>query len=274
MRGRESCESACKEQRQRQVWWQSSPKGTEQSKERRSYKKTKHGGRSIHTKELDRFGKRFGFVRFFKHNDIPRIQNKLKDFWIGSYKLIINRPRFQREANNKGLTREWNEQHHLNETDELMLKLNQTDKNKLQGAWRKPLISKEVMGHLDESNNSQVVEVHCQQEDLFKTKERLSWVSCYGVPIHAWPNSSMSQVFSLVGSLVTLDLNTSKRKRLDVARGLIIAMKSFSRIDTVLKVKIGTNVYDICFMKESIGDTPLKIDDDRSEGVVESSSDE
>jgi hypothetical protein len=44
----------------------------------------------------DKWGKRFGFVKFKEVRDLGRLEERLSDVWIGTYKLRINRARFSR----------------------------------------------------------------------------------------------------------------------------------------------------------------------------------
>lgn len=45
-------------------------------------------------RKLDRLGKRFGFVMFRKVADTCKLENDMKDVWIGSYKLFVCLARF------------------------------------------------------------------------------------------------------------------------------------------------------------------------------------
>jgi RNA recognition motif-containing protein len=47
-------------------------------------------------KKLDRRGRRFGFVKFKEVEDVEALGDRLKDVWIGPYKLWVNRSRFER----------------------------------------------------------------------------------------------------------------------------------------------------------------------------------
>lgn len=46
--------------------------------------------------EKDKLGKRFGFVRMKDVGNEEITEEKLKEIWIGSYKLQVNIPRVQR----------------------------------------------------------------------------------------------------------------------------------------------------------------------------------
>jgi hypothetical protein len=53
-------------------------------------------------KKLDKKGRRFGFVKFKEVHEVEKLSESLSDVWIGSFKLWINRSRFQRADNNGG----------------------------------------------------------------------------------------------------------------------------------------------------------------------------
>lgn len=46
----------------------------------------------------DKFGKRFGFVRFLEVKHPKALEEQLDSVWIGTYKLRVNIPAFDREA--------------------------------------------------------------------------------------------------------------------------------------------------------------------------------
>jgi RNA recognition motif-containing protein len=48
-------------------------------------------------KKLDKRGRRFGFVKFKDVGDVEVLSEKLRDVWIGSFKLWVNRSRFGRD---------------------------------------------------------------------------------------------------------------------------------------------------------------------------------
>jgi RNA recognition motif-containing protein len=47
-------------------------------------------------KKLDKMGKRFGFVKFKEVREEEALGEKLRDVWMGSFKLWVNRSRFGR----------------------------------------------------------------------------------------------------------------------------------------------------------------------------------
>jgi RNA recognition motif-containing protein len=47
-------------------------------------------------KKLDKRGRRFGFVKFKEVKEVEILSEKLRDVWMGSFKLWVNRSRFSR----------------------------------------------------------------------------------------------------------------------------------------------------------------------------------
>jgi hypothetical protein len=55
-------------------------------------------------KKLDKRGRRFGFVKFKEVQEVEVLANSLKDVWLGSFKLWINRSRFARSESKEGMS--------------------------------------------------------------------------------------------------------------------------------------------------------------------------
>jgi RNA recognition motif-containing protein len=53
-------------------------------------------GEVFFPKKLDKRGRRFCFVKFKEVQDVEDLSERLRDVWIGSFKLWINRSRFAR----------------------------------------------------------------------------------------------------------------------------------------------------------------------------------
>lgn len=48
-------------------------------------------------KKLDKWGRRFAFVKFWEVHQVVELEENLKDVWCGDWKLKVNRARFERE---------------------------------------------------------------------------------------------------------------------------------------------------------------------------------
>jgi RNA recognition motif-containing protein len=46
--------------------------------------------------KVDKWGKRFAFVKFREDKEVEALINRLDDVWLGTFKLRVNRARFQR----------------------------------------------------------------------------------------------------------------------------------------------------------------------------------
>jgi len=57
------------------------------------------------SRRLNRWGRRFGFVRFFEVSNAGRLEKELDNIYIGHRKLHVNVPRYRR-ADLRGQPRE------------------------------------------------------------------------------------------------------------------------------------------------------------------------
>ncbi|MCI18119.1 endonuclease/exonuclease/phosphatase family protein, partial [Trifolium medium] len=53
-------------------------------------------------KKLDIRGRRFGFVKFKEVKEVEMLSESLRDVWLGTYKLRVNRSRFGRSDSKEG----------------------------------------------------------------------------------------------------------------------------------------------------------------------------
>ncbi|KAK7291160.1 hypothetical protein RIF29_06084 [Crotalaria pallida] len=224
--------------------------------------------------KLDKFGKRFGFVRFSTQNSLPVLDERLKDFWIGSYKVFINKPRFNRDQKMQGLGQAVGE-HGTDYGKEGFFSIKSIP---MGGNW--VLLKGEDSNEIPDLLVKEKAWIEAWFSEIdrwspqFKIKERLTWVLCFGVPIHMWTEKSLSQMFNSVGNFITLDTATQNRKRLDVARGLI-STNSLEKIDKVVKMKVGREVYTVSLMEDKVGGTsPCGEEVTASESVDSDSDDE
>ncbi|KAK7272942.1 hypothetical protein RIF29_13987 [Crotalaria pallida] len=141
--------------------------------------------------KLDKSRKRFGFVRLSDQNHFPSLEEKLKNFWIESYKLFINKPRFEKGQKVPG-SNYGNQDHrpgalkasqtapmvdrsHLQgDRRKPLPRAPRVDRSHLQGDWRKPLSSmdanEDAFGAKANSHPKTIV-LECQEAELEKAKE-------------------------------------------------------------------------------------------------------
>ncbi|GKV51184.1 hypothetical protein SLEP1_g57855 [Rubroshorea leprosula] len=79
--------------------------------------------------------------------------------------------------------------------------------------------------------------------------ERFTWLRCQGVPLHIWKSSFFETVACLCGKFISLDDSTIKKKRLDVAKILILTSVQ-ENIQKVLRVKVGEKIFQIRVSEE------------------------
>ncbi|GKV05101.1 hypothetical protein SLEP1_g17145 [Rubroshorea leprosula] len=81
--------------------------------------------------------------------------------------------------------------------------------------------------------------------------ERFTWLRCQGVPVHIWRSSFFETVAHLFEKFISLDDSTIKKKRLDLAKILILTPVQ-ENIQRVLRVKVGRIIFQI-HVNEEIG---------------------
>ncbi|XP_027362640.1 uncharacterized protein LOC113870247 [Abrus precatorius] len=97
---------------------------------------------------------------------------------------------------------------------------------------------------------------------------RVTWVRCYGVPLHAWGELFFRKLVSSLGDFIQIDQVTAERRRLDYGRiqlGTTIA----ELIKQNITVKINDRFYSIVMLEEHACDVLAATE----EGVANSSED-
>lgn len=95
--------------------------------------------------------------------------------------------------------------------------------------------------------------------------ERVSWLRCYGIPVHAWNSLFFSKLTACVGEFVCADENTEKRRSLDVAR-LMVRTQSAELINRVINVRINNVPFSIKIAEDWSG--PLQWRNKDSSGTL------
>ncbi|GKV31322.1 hypothetical protein SLEP1_g40020 [Rubroshorea leprosula] len=80
--------------------------------------------------------------------------------------------------------------------------------------------------------------------------EHFKWLRCQGVPLHIWKSSFFEIVMCLFRKFISLDGSTIRKKRLDVAK-ILILIAIQENIQKVLKVKVGDSIFHIRVTKEA-----------------------
>ncbi|MCH90412.1 endonuclease/exonuclease/phosphatase family protein, partial [Trifolium medium] len=140
--------------------------------------------------ERDKRGNRFGFVKFKEVKGVEALSKRLEDVWLGTYKIRTNLSRFGR-INSKG---------------------EPVDK----GSSSIDVVDADVA--LDFFANEAIFDRDAVGEGGDDGKGLSTDFPLYGVPLHAWGESTFRAVASRCGVFVDVDDVTRNRLRLDVAR--------------------------------------------------------
>ncbi|GKV27064.1 hypothetical protein SLEP1_g36275 [Rubroshorea leprosula] len=189
---------------------------------------------SIYSPERrDRFGRRFGFVRFLEVKDKKELERQLDQIWIGHTKLRANIPRFKEEDRNG--KKKANQKLGC-KTILIVARGNTRPMAEHRGNSRTKHSEKPNRRKWQKKNNDQEwtgFEFNVKEEDY-------SWLQgCYG-------------------KFITLDESTSKKKRFDIAR-FLICTPVMDSISKKLKVKINGTVYNIRVVEEEFSNSLFSI---------------
>lgn len=80
------------------------------------------------------------------------------------------------------------------------------------------------------------------------------WISFYGVPAHACPESFFKKMVLRMGNLIALDESTKHKLSLDVGRALI-KTSSTKFLDFVVHLKINQHLFTIRMVEEPFSET-------------------
>lgn len=79
--------------------------------------------------------------------------------------------------------------------------------------------------------------------------ERVVWLRCFGVPVHAWNDNFFSYLVSGIGSFVCVDDITARKECLDVAR-ILVKTKVHDLVSRIVKVEINGDIFSIKMTEE------------------------
>jgi len=65
------------------------------------------GAGGLHCKKINRWGHRFGFVRFFDVRNARRLEQELDSIRVGVMKLHVNLPRYSRQSSQTKVGTTW-----------------------------------------------------------------------------------------------------------------------------------------------------------------------
>lgn len=82
--------------------------------------------------------------------------------------------------------------------------------------------------------------------------ERLTWIRCYGIPIHAWNVEFFTKLSEYVGVYLNSDDNTENKRSLDVAR-LLVRTQATENVNRVVQVLINNIKFNIKVVEDWCG---------------------
>lgn len=82
--------------------------------------------------------------------------------------------------------------------------------------------------------------------------EKVVWVRCHGIPIHAWNTDFFESLAHKFGVFLGVDENTRRKTSLDVAR-IPIHMKSYGVFNMVIYAMINGSMFHIKILEEWCG---------------------
>ncbi|GKV09634.1 hypothetical protein SLEP1_g21105 [Rubroshorea leprosula] len=80
-------------------------------------------------------------------------------------------------------------------------------------------------------------------------KERFTWIRCFGVPLNVWNDEFFKRIGNLCGRFISVDYNTTHRKRLDMRRALISTDEQDNKVK-LLKIKVEGEILQIRICEE------------------------
>jgi hypothetical protein len=273
----------------------------------------KHGrvGEVYIPKKRDKWGNRFGFVKYKEVKSVEALSSRLEDVWVGTYKLRVNLSRFSRKKTpttvdsgkkptQHGVTEESSKRPQPFKQALLNGRVEQSSSmiatvevgvvqdflHSLEGSyvgrlgegvelralqtklWLAgfPLIKITTMGgELVLISHYRGEEIHgpfCKKgwwggllfdirrwtPNLVSSK-RLLWVNMFGVPPHAWGESTFLTLANRCGRYISMDANTKNRNRLDVARVKIEA-PILGFVDHIMKLVVHGAAFQVRIVEE------------------------
>ncbi|GKU94766.1 hypothetical protein SLEP1_g8212 [Rubroshorea leprosula] len=82
-------------------------------------------------------------------------------------------------------------------------------------------------------------------------KERFVWLRCLGAPLHAWGPEFFESMVTAWGKFISLDDNTSRKRRFDVAR-ILISTSIMESISVKRQIKVNGVLYNLKFSEEEV----------------------
>jgi hypothetical protein len=89
-----------------------------------------------------------------------------------------------------------------------------------------------------------------------KLEGRRIWVRIFGIPPHVWGWNCLQKIVNSFGRLVSMDVNTEKQLRFDVAR-VEVVVSSWDFFEKLVEIKVEDVTFSIQVVEERFGDVVL-----------------
>ncbi|KAJ4836199.1 hypothetical protein Tsubulata_046626 [Turnera subulata] len=114
--------------------------------------------------------------------------------------------------------------------------------------------SSEDMAHSIHINNGRLADLFESLEPWSPnavSHERISWLTCYGIPLHVWEKEFFSNLGSLFGRFLGIDENTEDKASFDCAR-ILVCIKERSPINRTVRIKVDGDDFDVILFEEPV----------------------
>ncbi|KAF1862688.1 hypothetical protein Lal_00013449 [Lupinus albus] len=232
---------------------------------------------------LDKYGKRFGFVRFLGILNPKLMVAKLDRIWIGHYKIWVNIPKYGRKSDssppkkaplasfpplggasttgimNTTVPTLRDEHNFIGVVFDNIDPKGIKDKLFLDGFYfihctilggRMILLRAEEEGELEsfikdepEWFNSRFRVLH-KWEPRDVALERFTWIRCYGVPLQIWEENFFHNLASLFGTYLGQNVCTRSKHTLEIP--------TYATVNKTIRVKIDNFDYDIRVVEDLV----------------------
>ncbi|KAJ4840289.1 hypothetical protein Tsubulata_023411 [Turnera subulata] len=85
------------------------------------------------------------------------------------------------------------------------------------------------------------------------SRQRISWITCYGVPLHVWSSNFFSAFGNLLGRFLGVDEATAVKDSFDCARILVCTSERIP-INQARRIAVGEDFFDIILFEDPVVD--------------------
>ncbi|MCH84690.1 RNA recognition motif, partial [Trifolium medium] len=230
--------------------------------------------------KVDKWGNKFAFVKFREVKEVGELSQSMKDVWLGSFKLRINKSRFDRKEGDKrkeevgrvkatvdgGVNNSFGRSFKIvmvqsTSSQEVLHKCNVVEEEALQVEVDDRVLKEfelSFVGKLAVSVEMRRIKTTLYMEGflIFRpwspasfVDRRVTWVKVYGIPLHVWGENLFKAIGGKYGEFLDFDYDMASRAKLDVAR-IKIATDFRGSIDNLLRIKALGTFYSLRIVEE------------------------